>query len=160
MCQKRAKSHKIKYASYLHTTLGESNKKTTSTRTRYRILLLFPFYFWGQLFVLYFGFYRFHVSCNTLTLVYFQAHVPHCACLVLGPLAADTTTGSLCCAAGHSSIGFASLSLCISSQLVAGGRQGGSPASGTHLCASRQSHQPGGTAQAGRILREGEADQQ
>lgn len=56
MCQKRAKSHKIKYASYLHaTTLGESNKKKQQ-QEHDSVALFFFFLFLGAafLFVIFF----------------------------------------------------------------------------------------------------------
>lgn len=89
-----------------------------------------------------------------------QTHVSHRSSEFLGSFEANPTAGPVCRAPGHCAAGFAEISLRLSPQLLAGGRKSRPAATRPHLRPSGQPHQPGGFAQAGRVLREGEVDKQ
>ncbi|XP_044572092.1 T-box protein H15 isoform X3 [Drosophila ananassae] len=89
-----------------------------------------------------------------------QTHVSHRSSEFLGSFEANPTAGPVCRAPGHCAAGFAEISLRLSPQLLAGGRKSRPATTRPHLRPSGQPHQPGGFAQAGRVLREGEVDKQ
>jgi len=90
----------------------------------------------------------------------FQTHVSHRSSEFLGSFAANSASGPICRTFGCGTTWFAAIPLRLPSQLVAGGRKGGSAATLPHLRPSGLSSESGGTAKTGRLLRKGEVDKQ